>query len=98
MTLLSRSAGIVDSVRLTGMVLPVLSTWPFWPGVHSRKYSPISDCGRDWQKASVRKDPKPAWVTFTVTRASMGCWQCEFLTAQHRSILAIEPARTPATL
>ena len=35
------------------------------------KYSPISDCGRDWQKASDLNEPKPFCVTCTVTRA----WQ-----------------------
>ena len=52
MTSWSRSAGIVDCVWVTGIVLPGLSTGPLLvPGSQSMKYSPISDSGRDWQKA-----------------------------------------------
>ncbi len=48
----TRSAGIVDSVWVTGIVLPAGSTrLPGVPGSQSRKYSPISDWGRDWQVA-----------------------------------------------
>ena len=49
---LSRSAGIVEKVWVTGIVEPDLRACPLWPGEQSRKYSPISDWGRDSQKAS----------------------------------------------
>ena len=65
----SRSAGIVDCVWVTGIVLPGFSTLPLVPGSHSTKYSPISDCGRDWQNASERNEPRPGWVTCTVMSA-----------------------------
>ena len=54
---------------LTGIVDPGLSDLPYWPGWQSMKYSPISDCGRDWQNASDLNVPKPFCVTCTVTRA-----------------------------
>ena len=53
MTLASRSAGIVEVVCSTGIVAPGLSLSLDLPGVQSMKYSPISDCGRDSQVASV---------------------------------------------
>ena len=59
----------MDSVWLTGIVDPALSVLPYCPGWQSTKYSPISDCGRDWQKASDLKVPKPFCVTCTVTSA-----------------------------
>ena len=62
MTSWSRSAGIVDCVWLTGIVLPGLEhRAAAGPGLHSMKYSPISDCGRDWQNASEWNWPKPLW-------------------------------------
>ncbi len=93
----SRSAGIVDCVWVTGIVLPARSTLPLVPGSHSTKYSPISDCGRDWQNASERKDPRPGWLTCTVTSA----WHFDTFPLMQpggRSMLLIVPALTPATL
>ena len=58
-----RSAGIVDCVWLAGIVAPEGRTGPALPGWQSMKYSPISDCGRDWQNASRWNWPKPDWVT-----------------------------------
>ena len=49
MMLASRSAGIVEAVRSTGIFAPGLSFSGDLPGVQSMKYSPISDCGRDSQ-------------------------------------------------
>src|SRR5207248_2866716 len=63
---------------------------PVWPGVQSMKYSPIRDCGRDWQKASEWKAPKPVVETCTVTTACMVFWSSP--------ILVILPAGTPPTL
>jgi len=59
----TRSAGIVDAVWLTAIRLPGLSLVAARPGWQSTKYSPISDCGRDWQKTSDLNEPKPFWVT-----------------------------------
>ncbi len=55
MTSSRTSAGIVDWVSVTGIVPPGWITGPLLPGWQSMKYSPMSDCGRDWQKASVWK-------------------------------------------
>src|SRR5258708_10743397 len=86
----TRSAGIVDCVCVTGIVLPDCSTLPSVPGWQSMKYSPISDCGRDWQNASEWNWPKPLALAWTVTTACSVFWS--------RSIDLIEPAITPATL
>src|SRR5438105_6939777 len=93
----TRSAGIVDWVWLTEIVLPGLITLPERPGSQSRKYSPISDCGRDRQNASEWNWPKPFLLTCTVTWA----WHAPELPLMHadgRSIDLIVPAITPATL
>ncbi len=94
----SRSNGIVDSVFLRGIVLPGGSTLPFVPGVQSTKYSPISDCGRDWQKASERNWPKPRWVTVTWTSAKQAVSPPPLEQFCGSSIVPILPAGTPATL
>ena len=86
----SRSAGIVEEVCVTGIVLPGRNTLPEVPGSQSMKYSPISDCGRDSQNASEWKDPKPPWLTCTVTTA------CRLFGSS--PIDWIVPATTPATL
>src|SRR6202035_3264697 len=86
----TRSAGIVDWVWLAGIVAPDLSTGPELPGWQSTKYSPISDWGRVWQKASEWNWPKPPWVTWTVMTACSVFWS--------RPMPVIEPAFTPATL
>ena len=59
MMLLIRSSGIVDAVCSTGIVAPGFSRSASVPGRQSTKYSPISDCGRVSQNASVRSEPKP---------------------------------------
>ena len=69
---------------------PDFSGFPDWPGWQSTKYSPISDCGRDWQVASERNAPNPFTVACTVTTAWKFFWS--------RSIELIFPAGTPATL
>ena len=71
----SRSAGIVENVCDALSVLPEASALPYWPGWQSTKYSPISDCGRDWHDASERNAPNPFVVTWTVTSASSLFWQ-----------------------
>ena len=71
----SRSAGIVENVCDAFSVLREASAFPYCPGWQSTKYSPISDCGRDWHDASDRKAPNPLVVTWTVTSASNGLWQ-----------------------
>ena len=71
----SRSAGIVENVCEAVSVAPDGSALPYWPGWQSTKYSPISDCGRDWHEASERNAPNPLLVTCTVTSACSGFWQ-----------------------
>ena len=85
---------VCDAVR----VAPLASGLPYCPGWQSTKYSPISDCGRDWQDASERNVPKPLVLTCTVTTASRGFEQCAALSLKHRSIDVMLPAGTPATL
>src|SRR5947209_1342166 len=94
----TRSAGIVDCVWDAGIVLPGFSTLPFVPGSQSTKYSPINDCGRDWQKASWWNCPNPCWLDCTVTSACSGFSQCADLSSEHRLIDLIDPEITPATL
>ena len=65
----------MDWVWVIPIVLSDLSAGPDLPGSQLMKYSPISDCGRDWQNASRWKDPKPVWLIFTVTSAWSGFWQ-----------------------
>ena len=52
------------------MRAPSASFFGSVPGWQSRKYSPISDCGRLSQIASVRSEPKPSLVTSMSTSAS----------------------------
>ena len=84
-----RSTGMVDAVRSTGIVAPRASVRADVPGRQSTKYSPISDCGRDSQKASSRSEPKPLRVISMSTSARL----------ERRSTRSPEtlPARTPAT-
>src|SRR5436305_9705482 len=87
---------MVDWVWLIGIRLFGLSVGPEVPGLQLMKYSPISDCGRDWQNASLWKDPKPVSVILNV----MSAWQLVVLPLMHdggRSILVIFPAGTPPT-
>ena len=61
----------------------------FCVGVHSTNFSPISDCGRTWQRASVRK----SWYA--------GSWMSSTTTALKSRVMSIEsilPTLTPATL
>src|SRR5882757_11573617 len=94
----TRSAGIVDWVCEAGIVLPGLRTVPVVPGSQSTKYSPISDCGRDWQKASLRNCPNPRVLAWTPTIACSGFWQCAWGSVEQRLIELIDPDVTPATL
>src|SRR5436305_1819478 len=87
---------MVDWVWLIGIRLFGLSVGPEVPGLQLMKYSPISDCGRDWQNASLWKDPKPVSVILNV----MSAWQSLVLPLMQRwgrSILVTFPAGTPAT-
>ena len=57
-------------------------------GVHSTNFSPISDCGRTWQRASVRK----SWYA--------GSWMSSTTAALKSRVTSIEsilPTLTPAT-
>ncbi len=90
MMLLIRSIGIVDAVCSTGIVAPGFSRCSAVPGRQSTKYSPISDCGRVSQKASVRSEPKPFWVIAKSTSAR--------LVRRSTRMPVTWPARTPATL
>src|SRR5438270_5461626 len=94
----TRSAGIVDCVWLAWIVLPGGSVLPCEPGSQSTKYSPISDCGRDWQNASEWNCPKPFWLACTVTSACSGLSQRAFGSLEQRLIVLIAPEITPATL
>ena len=59
------------------------------PGRQSTKYSPISDCGRVSQNASVRSEPKPALSIAMSTSAR--------LVRGSTRMPVTWPARTPAT-
>src|SRR3954452_8564653 len=87
---LTRSTGTVEPVCLTGTVPPSRSRCFALPGLQSRKYSPISDCGRVSQNASVRRSPNPAWSTRMPIFARMS--------ERSSAIDVTFPARTPATL
>src|SRR3954454_21839698 len=87
---LTRSTGMVEPVCPTGTVPPAARRRRDVPGLQSRKYSPISDCGRVSQNASVRRSPNPAWSTRTPIFARMS--------ERSSAIDVTFPARTPATL
>src|SRR3954453_5038648 len=90
MTSASRSAGTVEAVCENGIVAPGLSFSGDLPGLQSMKYSPISDCGRDSQKTSERREPNPCLGISKSTSA--------FLFFGSTRSLETFPARTPATL
>src|SRR5919201_902065 len=72
------------------MTAPGLSSCLAVPGWQSTKYSPISDCGRDSQKTSVRSEPKPS---LSILKPTSAC-----LVRLSSLMSVILPARTPATL
>ena len=76
-------------MRLTGITAPGLSTCLAVPGRQSTKYSPISDCGRDSQKLSLRSEPKPS---LSILKPMSAC-----LVRLSSLMSVILPARTPAT-
>ena len=88
----TRSIAIVELVCSTGTRPPSGSRSSDAPGWQSTKYSPISDCGRISQRASLRRSARPGSVTFASTSAS----------GRPSTILTlnvlVSPARTPATL
>jgi hypothetical protein len=66
-TVLIRSGGIVEEVRLTGIRPPSGTSLSAVPRSQSMKYSPISDCWRTSQRPSVRSESKPGSVISAVT-------------------------------
>ena len=70
MMLLTRSIAIVELVCSTGTRPPSGSRSSDAPGWQSMKYSPISDCGRISQRASLRRSASPGSVTSASTSAS----------------------------
>ena len=88
----TRSAGIVEAVWLTGIVLPGRSLVRAVPGWQSMKYSPISDCGLDSQNTSERSELKlPAPPLIWIPTSAL----CERMSTFSSVIF---PARTPAIL
>ena len=90
----TRSIGIDEEVCSTGIV-PEPSVGSFsseLPGWQSTKYSPISDCGRISQLASLRKSSRPGSVILAVTTALGGL---PFFFSISKSL--VEPAVTPPT-
>ena len=81
---------MVDAVCSTGIVAPVRRRSESVPGRQSTKYSPISDCGRVSQNASVRSEPKPALSIVKSISARLD-------SGSTRMPVTL-PARTPATL
>ena len=67
MTVFTRSGGIVEAVRATGTRPPSGISRSARPASQSTKYSPISDCARTSQRASLRSESKPGSVTCAVT-------------------------------
>ena len=80
---------MVDSVCSTGIRPPSPSRRSDSPGWQSTKYSPISDCGRISQCASLRRVAKPGSVTLALTTALVGYSLVSFS-------FSVTPARTPA--
>ena len=88
----TRSIAIVELVCSTGTRAPSASCSSSVPGWQSTKYSPIRDCGRISQRASLRRSARPGSVTSAVTSASGR--PSTFVMPK----LLVWPARTPATL
>ena len=64
----TRSIAIVELVCSTGRRPPSGMRSSDAPGWQSTKYSPISDCGRISQCASLRRSASPGSVTSAFTR------------------------------
>ena len=88
----TRSIAIVELVCSTGTRPPSGSRSSELPGWQSTKYSPISDCGRISQRASLRRSASPGSVTSASTSATGR--SPTFVTLK----VFVCPARTPAIL
>ena len=88
--LLTRSAGPSTRCARPGSSPPGFEPLLGVPGWQSTKYSPISDCGRASQHASLRRAPKPVSLISKSTSARL-----VFRSSAQPVTL---PARTPATL